>query len=60
MIQMSAISSSKMVMVINIIKENFDNICRWHMANKETICEYSKTNYFELNYYSQPLINWHN
>lgn len=28
MIQMSAVSSSKMVMVINIIKENFDNIRR--------------------------------
>lgn len=46
-------------MVTDIIKKDFDSICRWRMANKETIWEYSKTNYFELNY-SQPLINWHN
>ena len=56
MIQMSIISIQKMV--TNIIRKKFDNICRWRMANQETTWEYSKTNYFELNY-SQPLINWH-
>ena len=56
MIQMSIISIQKMV--TNIIRKKFDDICRWRMANQETTWEYSKTNYFELNY-SQLLINWH-